>query len=104
MDVLLMPPLAFLIYLFAAGILMLLGKHIAAGRSSPSTLKQSLYASGNPPPESATPSYGARGYLIALFFAALHLGALIVGSSDLSLSAAIYIAGLALTLIVLLLG
>ncbi len=104
MDILLMPPLAFIFYLFAAGILMLMGKHIAAGRGTPSTLKQSLYASGNPPPESATPRYSAQGFRIALFFAVLHLGALIVGSSDLSLSAAVYIAGLALTLIILLLG
>lgn len=104
MNMLLMPPLAFIVYLIAAGLLMLLGKQIAARRSSSSSLKQSLYASGNPPPESATPSYSARGFLIALFFAALHLGALIVGSSDLSLSAALYLAGLALTLTVLLLG
>ena len=42
--------------------------------------------------------------MIALFFAALHLGALMIGSSDLSPSAALYVVGLAVTLLALLLG
>lgn len=102
MGILLMPPLAFVIYLLAAGALLWLGKAIA-GVHQPSPLKRSLYASGNPTPAESTPSYGTGGFMIALFFAALHLGALFLVTSDLAPAAAVYIGGLALTLIVLLL-
>lgn len=102
MNVLFAPPLAFLIYLLAAAGLALLGRAMA-GRSRPSPLKTSLYNSGNPPRERAAPGYRAF-FVIALFFAALHLGALMIGSSDLSLVVILYVAGLAVTLLALLMG
>ncbi len=102
MEILLAPPFAFVIYLLVAGGLMLLGKAMA-GSSRSSPFKRSLYASGNPPPKAVAPGYRAF-FVVALFFAALHLGALIIGSSDLSAFAAVYLIGLALTLLALLLG
>jgi len=102
MNIFLSPPLAFIIYLLAVGGLALVGKGMAAP-ARPAPHKTNLYASGNPPPEQAAPSY--RGFfLIALFFAVLHLSALIIGSSDLSPTAAVYVVGLALTLAAVLLG
>lgn len=102
MNTLLAAPFAFLIYLFVAVGLTLLGKAMA-GPSRPSPLKTSLYASGNAPQPHAAPGYRAF-FVIALFFAALHLGALVIGSSDLSPIAAVYLVGLVLTLLALLLG
>ncbi|MCC6805311.1 MAG: hypothetical protein IT319_20695 [Anaerolineae bacterium] len=102
MDVLLAPPLAFIIYLLAAGGLTWLGKRFA-GTSKPSPHKTSLYASGNAPEPRAAPGYGSF-FVIALFFAVLHLGALVIGSSDLSSGAVVYVIGLAVTLAALLLG
>lgn len=102
MEVLLAPPAAFVIYLLAVGALSLIGRS-AARSSRSSALKTSLYASGNAPGEQAAPGYRAF-FIIALFFAALHLGALVIGSSDLSPIAALYIVGLVVTLVALLLG
>jgi NADH:ubiquinone oxidoreductase subunit 3 (subunit A) len=102
MDVLLTPPLAFVVYLAAVGGLLLLGRRMA-GASKPTPLKTSLYASGNVPKERSAPGYRTF-FVIALFFAAFHLGALVLGSSDLSPTAAVYLVGLAVTLIALLLG
>ena len=102
MEILLAPPLAFIIYLLAAGALTLLGKRMA-GSSPTSALKTSLYAAGNAHENRAAPGYRTF-FVIALFFAAFHLGALVIGSSDLSPAAGIYLVGLAVTLIALLLG
>ena len=104
MSILLMPPIAFVIYVVAVGALTQLGKRLA-GSNPPqaSPLKTNLYASGNAPSEQAAPGYRAF-FSIALFFAILHLSALVIGSSDLSPIAAIYLIGLALTLLALLLG
>lgn len=113
MEILLAPPLAFIIYLLAAGGLALFGKKLAgrpqaAADARPSPLKTSLYASGNAPREQAAPGYRSF-FVIALFFAALHLGALVLGtlvlgSGSPSATAALYVVGLAITLIALLLG
>ncbi|MFN8565605.1 MAG: hypothetical protein U0703_29125 [Anaerolineae bacterium] len=102
MDILLTPPLAFIVYLLAVGVLVLIGKRMA-GSSPTSALKTSLYAAGNPPENRAAPGYRTF-FVIALFFAAFHLGALVIGSSDLSPAAGIYLVGLVVTLIALLLG
>jgi hypothetical protein len=42
--------------------------------------------------------------VIALFFAVLHLGVLVLGSSDLSSTSALYLVGLILALLALILG
>ncbi len=102
MEILLAPPLAFIIYLIAVGVLARIGK-VMAGSSRPSPLKTSIYASGNAPGRESVPGYRAF-FVIALFFAALHLGALMIGSSDLSPAVALYVAGLIVTLLALLLG
>ncbi len=102
MEILLAPPLAFIIYLLLAGGLALIGRAMA-GSSRPSPLKTSLYASGNAPGQASSPGYRAF-FVIALFFAALHLGALMIGSSDLSPAVALYVGGLIVTLLALLLG
>lgn len=92
MEILLAPPLAFLIYM---AILLLLGR-VQEWRKSP------LYASG----EEHVASRGVTGhrsfFVGALFFAALHLGALVLGSGIASPAALLYLAGLAVALIVLL--
>ncbi len=102
MEILLAPPLAFIIYLIAVGGLALIGKAMA-GTPHSSPLKTSTYASGNAPGRESVPGYRAF-FVIALFFAALHLGALMIGSSDLSPAAALYVVGLVVTLLALLIG
>jgi NADH:ubiquinone oxidoreductase subunit 3 (subunit A) len=103
MDILLSPPLAFLIYVALGGALLGFGR-LLAGAGHPSALKSSTYASGEAPPAgAAAPGYGPF-FVIALFFAALHLGVLVLASGPLSPGAALFIGGLALALLVLILG
>ena len=100
---LLIPPVAFVIYIALALLLKGFGK-VLAGKETPSEAKSSLYASG----ESLGHVAGAPGYrpffLIALFFAVLHLGVLMLGSSDLTWIAGVYLLGLILALVALILG
>lgn len=100
---LLAPPLAFLIYLGLASLLKALGRLLAGG-GSPTPAKSALYASGEDLPKQA----GAPGYrpffIIALFFAILHLGVLMLGSSSLNWISGAYLTGLLLALIALILG
>jgi len=103
MSILLSPPLAFLIYLALVGVLFGFGR-LLAGAGRPSALKSSTYASGEAPPAAvAAPGYGPF-FVIALFFAALHLGVLVLATGPLSPAAALFIVGLALALLVLVLG
>ena len=102
-QLILTPPIAFLIYLLLVGILSAIGR-VLAGPARPNPLKSSTYSGGEAPP-SATGAPGYRPYfIIALFFAILHLGVLMLGSSDLSPIAAVYLAGLLLALLALILG
>jgi NADH:ubiquinone oxidoreductase subunit 3 (subunit A) len=100
---LLVPPIALLLNLALVALLALLGR-VLAGPGSPSAEKTSTYSSG----EAAPTSMAAPGYkpffVTALFFAILHLGVLMLGSSSLSPIAGIYLAGLLLTLLALILG
>ena len=100
---LLTPPIAFVIYLIAAGLLTRLGERFAA--SSPETaMKLTNYGSGEVAPvHAASPGYRAF-FVIALFFAVLHLGTLIVGTSTLQPMVAVYLVGLALILLALIVG
>lgn len=104
MDILLTPPVAFVIYLFLVGLLSGLGRLLAGTNHRQSSLKSSIYASGeahvNRP---ATPGYRPF-FVIALFFAVLHLGVLVLGSGGLTLIAGIFLAGLMLALLALILG
>ncbi len=103
MSILLSPPLAFLIYLPLVLIIIWLGK-VLAGPEVKSEIKESLYASG----EEASTHPAAPGYrpffLIAFFFAVLHLGMLVIGSGSFTLQTVPYILGLVLALVALLLG
>lgn len=105
MEIVLRPPLAFLIYIVLVSTLVGIGR-ILAGRPSSSIAKSSLYASGEAPPDphdQSVPGYRPF-FVIALFFAVLHLGVLILATSDLSATSAIYAGGLILILITLILG
>ena len=97
MDIILSPPLAFLSYLILVGILSGVGK-VLAGRERSTPLKASTYASGEAPPaQTAAPGYRPF-FVVALFFAVLHLGVLVVGSGRLTLTTGAYLAGLMVVL------
>jgi NADH:ubiquinone oxidoreductase subunit 3 (subunit A) len=104
MKVLLLnPPIAFILYLILTGILVLAGRYLA-GPVQETPLKKSTYSSGEAPPSRlAAPGYRPF-FVVALFFAVLHLGALVLGSSDMSPIALIYLVGLMLALLALIVG
>jgi NADH:ubiquinone oxidoreductase subunit 3 (subunit A) len=103
MEFLLAPPIAFVVYLALVAVLSGFGR-ILAGKSQASELKSSAYTSGETPLLGhALPGY--RGFFImALFFAVLHLGVLMIGSSGLAPMAGAYLVVLITALIVLILG
>lgn len=103
MSWLLIPPTAFLIYLLLVGLLSHFGD-LLAEREQPNLLKSSTYSSGEAAPQSlAAPGYRPF-FVVALFFAILHLGVLVLGTSTLTPIVGVYIAGLLLALLALLLG
>lgn len=103
MTALLVPPVAFLIYMLLSALLAAAGKALAPP-SDPTEGKSALYASG----EVASSTVAAPGYrpffAVALFFAVLHLGVLILGTSELNTTATLFIGGLIVTLAALILG
>ena len=103
MEIILTPPIAFLIYVPFIILILLFGKSMA-GKSKESELKESIYASG----EEASTNPAAPGYrpffLVAFFFAILHLGMLIVGTGTFSIQSVPFILGLMVSLIALMLG
>jgi NADH:ubiquinone oxidoreductase subunit 3 (subunit A) len=102
-NILLSPLVAFLIYCLVAAIASGLGRLFSA-QGSKSDMKTATYASGEEnDPIPAAPGY-RQFFVVALFFAVLHLGVLMVGSSDLSPVAGVYLLGLILALIALILG
>ena len=102
-NILLSPLAAFLIYCLAASIFSGLGR-IFSAQGGKSEFKTATYASGEEnDPIPAAPGY-RQFFVVALFFAVLHLGVLMVGSSDLSSTAGVYLLGLILALIALILG
>lgn len=104
MEILLTPPLAFLIYIPLVVAIFLVGKGLAGSEANVSPLKRSLYSSGElAPTNMAAPGYRPF-FLIAFFFAILHLGVLVVASGALSVSMIPYLIGLILALIALLMG
>ena len=102
-NILLSPLVAFLIYFAVVSIVSGLGKLFSAqGRKA--EFKTATYASGEEnDPIPAAPGY-RQFFVVALFFAVLHLGVLMVGSSDLSPTAGVYLVGLILALVALILG
>jgi NADH:ubiquinone oxidoreductase subunit 3 (subunit A) len=102
-QILLTPPLAFLIYLLLAGSLSLVGRMLA-GPSETSSVKASTYSSGEAAPtRPAAPGYKPF-FVIALFFAILHLGVLVMATGAFTMITAIYLVGLLLALLALILG
>ncbi|HET7087585.1 MAG TPA: hypothetical protein VFL17_02945 [Anaerolineae bacterium] len=102
-GVLLVPPIAFLLYLVLVGILSGMGR-VLAGRTEATPLKSSTYSSGEAPPTYvAAPGYRPF-FTVAFFFAVLHLGVLMLGSSGLAPIAGVYLVGLLLALVALILG
>jgi NADH:ubiquinone oxidoreductase subunit 3 (subunit A) len=103
MDIILTPPIAFLIYIPFVIFLLLVGKGMA-GSSKQSKMKKTIYASG----EEASTNPAAPGYrpffMIAFFFAILHLGMLIIGTGSFSFELVPFLLGLMFSLIALLLG
>ncbi len=103
MDFLLSPAVSFLIYIPLILIMVLIGRGMA-GKSNASTLKSSIYGSGElAPSTAASPGYKPF-FLIAFFFAFVHLGILVLGSGALTLTMGIFLVFLILGLLALLLG
>jgi NADH:ubiquinone oxidoreductase subunit 3 (subunit A) len=102
-EVILSPPVAFLLYVGLVGILSGMGR-LLAGPAKASPLKSSTYSSGEAPPQrAAAPGYRPF-FVVALFFAILHLGVLVLATGGLTTAAAIFLIGLALALLALILG
>jgi NADH:ubiquinone oxidoreductase subunit 3 (subunit A) len=103
MDFLLAPPIAFVLYIPLVLLIVGLGR-VLAGASRPTAMKTSVYGSGEASPTfPAAPGYRPF-FLIAFFFAVVHLGMLVLGIGSLPTPAAAYIVGLLLALAALILG
>ncbi len=103
MEIILTPPIAFLIYVPFVIFILFVGKWMA-GKPKESELKETIYASG----EEASTKPAAPGYrpffLVAFFFAILHLGMLIIGTGTFSFQTVPFILGLMVSLVALILG
>lgn len=103
MNILLSPPLAFLLYIPLVLVIVWIGQKMA-GPGSASEAKSSAYSSGNESPTAAAAPGYRPFFLVAFFFAILHLGILVVGSGGLTGTTAAYLIGLILALVALILG
>ncbi len=104
MQILLVPPLAFLVYLLLVWLLSLFGKRLASGPQAASALKVSTYSSGEAPPTRlAAPGYRPF-FVVALFFAVLHLGILVMSTGSITPAIIVYLVGLVIALVALILG
>jgi NADH:ubiquinone oxidoreductase subunit 3 (subunit A) len=104
MQILLTPPIALLVYVLLAGSLSLAGNKWAGHPRNGSAAKASTYSSGEAPPVGqAAPGYRPF-FVVALFFAILHLGILVVSTGEPSPIMVVYLFGLAAALLALILG
>lgn len=104
MNSLLSPPIALPIYIGLVAILVAVGR-LLAGRSSVSTNTQ-LYSSGEFSPvddDKSVPGYRPF-FVVALFFAVLHLGVVVLATIGFSSVSILYLLGLMMVLIVLIIG
>jgi NADH:ubiquinone oxidoreductase subunit 3 (subunit A) len=102
-EIFLTPPIAFVIYLVVVLAINGAGR-ILAGPERPTEAKSSLYAGGESIPTTpAAPGYRPF-FVIALFFAILHLGVLMLASGGLTLMSGVYLVGLFVALLALILG
>ncbi|MEZ4666371.1 MAG: hypothetical protein R3E39_00390 [Anaerolineae bacterium] len=103
MEVVGAPPVAFLIYIVLVGCALGLGR-LLAGPSHPNPTKSGVYAGGEKAPRGILiPGYHPF-FLVTVFFAILHLGALVLASGSQSPFTAVYVLGLLFALIALTLG
>jgi NADH:ubiquinone oxidoreductase subunit 3 (subunit A) len=103
MPVAFSPPVAFAVYVLLVGILLVVAQALSAkGRTS--SAHSAVYGSG----EEAQTGAASPGYkpffMVAFFFAILHLGVLIVGSGGFTVVTGVYILGLIFSLVALALG
>jgi hypothetical protein len=104
MQILLVPPIAFLVYLLLVWLLSLFGKKLAGKQAAASALKISTYSSGEASPTRlAAPGYRPF-FVVALFFAVLHLGILVLSTGTPTPVIVIYLVGLLVALVALILG
>ncbi len=103
-EILLYPPVAFGIYLVLVGVVAGLGHVLSGTPAKASALKTSTYASGESAPKGGAATGYSPFFAIALFFAVLHLGVLVIASGEVTQTMGIFLAGLALVLLVLVLG
>ncbi len=102
-DLILIPPIAFVIYILLVTALARIGRMLA-GPGNASAAKSSTYSSGEAgPTTTAVPGYRPF-FLIALFFAILHLSVLVLASGGFTMITGIYLAGIILALVMLILG
>jgi NADH:ubiquinone oxidoreductase subunit 3 (subunit A) len=103
MQILFTPPLAFVVYLILVGLVSLISKTLAAS-SRQTAFRNSTYSSG----EAAPTRLAAPGYrpffVVALFFAILHLGTLVMSTGGFSTVMVVYLFVLILALLALILG
>lgn len=100
MQVILTPPVAFLVYMLLSAVLVGFGR-LLAGAPQADPAKSSTYASGEAAPSvAAVPGYQPF-FVVALFFAVLHLGVLMLATGVPSVVSAVYLIGLLLVLVVL---
>jgi NADH:ubiquinone oxidoreductase subunit 3 (subunit A) len=102
-NILLTPAIAFVVYLALAAVLNRLGKSFA-GNFPQSKLKSSVYSGGEASPTTSAVSGYRQFFVIALFFAVLHLGSLVLANSHFAVTAGLYLGGLLLALVALILG
>lgn len=100
---LLSPPVAFLINILLASLLYGLGR-LMTGPSIQSDAKRATYSSGEAPPERGLAPGYRPFFAVALFFAILHLGVLVLGTGGVTIISAVYLGGLVLALLALILG
>ncbi len=103
MPVLLSPPVALAIYALMVGLLLTAAWKTAA-RGPVSQYKTRTYSGG----EKSQSGAAAPGYkpffMVAFFFAILHLGVLIVGTGGFTVVTGVYILGLIFSLVALGMG
>jgi NADH:ubiquinone oxidoreductase subunit 3 (subunit A) len=103
MDSILTPPVAFLLYIPMVLLITWAGRQLAGPRAA-QPAKSSNYSSGEKAPTTAAAPGYRPFFLVAFFFAILHLGMLVLGMGNLSWHHALYIVGIALALVALILG
>jgi NADH:ubiquinone oxidoreductase subunit 3 (subunit A) len=97
------PLVAFLVYFLVVAIASGLG-FLFSAKGLQTEFKSGTFASGEESdPVPAAPGY-RQFFVVALFFAVLHLGVLMLGTSGLSPAAIPYLLGLVLVLLALILG